>query len=586
MLPTIFISLRTKFIVMFFVLITIPFLISGVFTYKQFTSSSENTTKSYALQIMNQIVINLDNDLKSMDKLMIVPFYDDNVMSILKHHSDSNISNPYITTGEFTKMNLFISSLTYDKPEIEGYFLFTEDGGLFSNLIENVRNDWQPDQNEWMDYVKEADGGMVIIPPHQASYYIYRQEMVFSVARLIKEPLTHRPLGVVKIDLTNKLFDRILSTVSLSENSKFFVSDQDGYPYYPSYHNADLQLFESNSKQTKSYHKISLQSSNSKLQILGFLSVSDLQQDANQLVTYTLLISILSLFVACAVAVLSSNRFIKPIHHLQSKMRNVEKGLFSERATVQTKDEIGQLTNGFNNMVQEINNLIEEVYETKDREREAELSTLQSQINPHFLYNTLELINMIALQKQQYMISDIVSSLGKLFRYTVDKKEKPVYLKEEVRFVEAYLQIQSFRYGDRLAYEVDIPMELNYVLVPKLILQPLVENAIEHGISEGEGTVNVKALQRGDELFISIQDSGKGMTVEQIESLEQTIFAKKDTFSEREHFGRERKGYALRNLHQRLRLLYGDSYGINIDKSLKTGCVMTINLPIQVEEIS
>src|SRR5690606_27649838 len=147
---------------------------------------------------------------------------------------------------------------------------------------------------------------------------------------------------------------------------------------------------------------------------------------------------------------------VRPIAHLHAKMRQVQRGLFNERAVVTTHDEIGQLTEGFNTMIGEIERLVREVYETRRREREAELSALQSQIHPHFLYNTLEMMTMLALQGNRTQLSDIVTNLGKLLRYTVDRQEQKVYLQDEVRFVEAYLQIQGMRLGSRLAAEIRI----------------------------------------------------------------------------------------------------------------------------------
>ena len=251
-----------------------------------------------------------------------------------------------------------------------------------------------------------------------------------------------------------------------------------------------------------------------------------------------------------------------------------------------THDEIGQLAQGFNSMVGEIDRLVKEVYETRLREREAELSALQSQINPHFLYNTLESINMMALKHDHYEISDVVASLGKLLRYTVDMRENLVYLKEEIRFIEAYLRIQSLRYGDRLAFKLEIDPALEFYLIPKLILQPLVENAIEHGVGQSAGTVLISAIGRENSLILIVADSGAGMAVEARSKVKEQIYAVSEitTVRVKTNFGEKKKGFALRNVHQRIRLMYGEPYGLFINEESTTGNSFVIKLPIRVEE--
>ena len=200
-------------------------------------------------------------------------------------------------------------------------------------------------------------------------------------------------------------------------------------------------------------------------------------------------------------------------------------GTFNIRADIQTHDEIGQLTERFNTMVEEINKLVKEVYEVRLQEREAELIALQSQINPHFLYNTLETINMMALDKKDTKLSDIVTSLGRLLRYTVDKQEKPVSLKDEMVFVESYIQIQSFRMGDKLNMEMYIDPSFESCQVPKLILQPFIENVIEHAVDTNPVTVKLRVSVQEDDLILTIQDNGLGMDDKTISFLEEHMYA-------------------------------------------------------------
>ncbi len=571
----IYLPLRSKFILLFCLLITIPILVIGAITYQKYSSDVERNTAELTYQVVNQIKINLDRYVKEMERLTLTPHYDDNVMEILRNHNGPYQDQIYLTTDETLKMNLYISSLTFDRSEIEGMLIFTNDGSIFSNLDQSVSKYWEPGSSGWMEAVKEKDGGLVIIPPHEASYYLKKRSVV-SVARVVREPYTNEMLGIVKVDLTPKGFETILDSVSFSKRSRLYIKDKEGALLYSSADDA--------AGSSDSHISAEIESDYTGLQVIGIIPREDMRQDARDLTRFTLVITLIALLFAYMIAVFTSNRLVKPIAHLQSKMRQVQRGLFKERAIVTTNDEIGQLTEGFNTMIGEIEHLVKEVYETRLREREAELSALQSQIHPHFLYNTLEMINMLALQGKQRELSSIVTSLGKLLRYTVDKRENQVLLQDEIRFVESYLQIQELRLGDKLQTEIGIDPSFDYCQVPKLILQPLVENVIEHALGEAPVRIRLTASSRGDELILSIRDNGRGMSRERMEWLEKQLnTAEQDRELDRHDnggFGKIKKGFALKNVHQRIRLLYGEPYGITLDQTAQQGVSIFIRLPI------
>ena len=586
-----FLPLQAKFIIWSFLLIIIPFLISGIVTYSKYSASVEENARTYASQIIGQINVNLDRYIKEMERLTLTPFFDNKVLSILKNHDGSPNKATFSTSDEVLKMNLFLSSLSFDRTELRGVFIFANDGLLYNTLDSTAGNRWESQTETWMAQVRQAEGGLVLVPPHFSRYYnLSKPELVFAISRLIRDPDdNNKALGFVKVDLTPTGLTKILSSVNFSTNAKLYISDRDGHQIYP-------ELAQTSTLPTPQGELVTLnggdylvasqQSSYTGLRVIGLVPVQDLRQDANDLTRFTLIISLLALIVACLLAVFLSNRLVNPIRHLQGKMKRVQQGGFEERASVMTHDEIGQLAQGFNSMVGEIDRLVKEVYETRLREREAELSALQSQINPHFLYNTLESINMMALKHDHYEISDVVASLGKLLRYTVDMRENLVYLKEEIRFIEAYLRIQSLRYGDRLAFKLEIDPALEFCLIPKLILQPLVENAIEHGVGQSAGTVLISAIGRENSLILIVADSGAGMAVEARSKVKEQIYAVSEitTVRVKTNFGEKKKGFALRNVHQRIRLMYGEPYGLFINEESEEGNTFVIKLPIRVEE--
>lgn len=585
-----FLSLRYKFMLLFCLLITIPFLISGIVTYRKYSSNVERNAESYTAQIMDQIKLNLDRYVKEVDRLTLTPFYDENIMRILKSHDGLPGQPQYLTTDDASKMNLFISSLSFDRTEIKGILIFANNGRLFSNLEPSVHATWEPESSGWMDAVLKQDGGLTIIPPHEAMYYKQSERRIISIARVIREPYTHKALGIVKIDMTEEGLRKMLSPVTLSANSKLYIKDWQERIIYSNSGDESAESYGAiPDANGNAYLSAEVISDYSGLKVVGLIPLHDLRKEVRELSSFTLYISLLSLTIAYMLAVLSAARLVKPIRHLQSKMKLVQKGSFKQRADVTTKDEIGQLTEVFNGMIEEIDRLVKQVYETSLRERDAELSALQSQINPHFMYNTLETMNMLALQQQNDELSRIITSLGKLLRYTVDKQEKPVYLLDELRFVEAYLQIQSFRLGGRLQAEIHVDTSFEHLLVPKLILQPLIENVIEHGIGRApRTTVRLSAKAIDDSLCLILRDDGKGMDEERRLELNQwmnrSMHEELSGQGDSRGFGKVRRGFAMRNVHQRLRLLYGEPYGLTIYKTDHPGTEIRIWLPMQWEE--
>ncbi|WP_409340538.1 sensor histidine kinase [Paenibacillus sp. MBLB4367] len=305
----------------------------------------------------------------------------------------------------------------------------------------------------------------------------------------------------------------------------------------------------------------------------------------------SLVLCLLCIVFSLILTVLLSRNITGRISRLLRKISNVKRGNFTISDGAEGTDEISILDNSFNEMTGRIHTLIHEVYEaeiqvTKEklknsiietRAREAEIHTLQSQINPHYLFNTLESIRMKLLIKGDRESSDIIGMFGETFRLALSNHNETYKLSDELRFVESFFLIQKYRYGDRINYEKDVPAELLNVYIPKLILQPLVENAIYHGIERkaAGGTVVVLARIADGKLVLTITDNGAGMDEDELIQVRDAI----DKSNQADNpMGDTR--IALRNIHTRLRLLYGDPYGLVIHSSKGIGTEVTVSLPM------
>lgn len=276
-----------------------------------------------------------------------------------------------------------------------------------------------------------------------------------------------------------------------------------------------------------------------------------------------IIISIIAVFLALYI----SFNITKPLAKLKNKLDLIGKGkpslLFSENAN----DEIQALEQSFNNMVLRIEELIQKNNAEKEKQRELELTALQAQINPHFVYNTLDAIAWIAKLKKQGDIERMVMALATFFRISLHKGEKFITLSEEIQLVESFVIIEQLRFPDKVEITYDIPEDMKNCLILKIILQPLVENAIKHGISnkEGKGHIRITGYRIGNDLKLEVHDDGVGFN-----------FDAADAQNVHKHI--QQSGYGLRNVDERIKLEYGPDYGLLIQSEKNNGTTVTLTL--------
>jgi len=286
---------------------------------------------------------------------------------------------------------------------------------------------------------------------------------------------------------------------------------------------------------------------------------------------FTIIISIIA-FMVLGITILLSNIFYKPLEKLVSAMQMIENRNLDVRIDDKRADEYQRVYKGFNDMVSELKRLIKDLTNEKILKKEAEIKLLQAQINPHFLYNTLESIHSIAKIKKVEEIALMVSALSKFYRISLSGGKDIVTLKEAVELVKDYLTIQNIRFKGKISYYFDISDELMRYRVPKLILQPIVENSIYHGIerSKGNGILNIYGMLDKSNLNLVVEDNGVGIEKESLEELQRSI--EDDSFE-------NSKNFALKNLNQQIKLKYGPNYGLSIKSEYGKGTCVTIRLP-------
>ncbi len=279
------------------------------------------------------------------------------------------------------------------------------------------------------------------------------------------------------------------------------------------------------------------------------------------------------------VLMLISNIVSKPLHTLRIAMDKFKKGDFSQKVEVMTQDEVGEASACFNSMVDDIRELINRNYVMALKERESELDALQAQINPHFLYNTLDSLYWKATESGNEEIAEDIFSLSQLFRLVLNRGNGIVTVRMEAELLERYLHIQRMRFGKRLEYQISLDEALLEEEIPKLILQPFVENAIVHGFERVDGsfTLSVVGKKEADRMIFRIKDTGVGMSEEQLEAVW-------DIEDSRKYASQRIGGYAIKNVKKRLELIYHENYRLHIESMVGRGTEVTVSVPCGLKE--
>ena len=265
-----------------------------------------------------------------------------------------------------------------------------------------------------------------------------------------------------------------------------------------------------------------------------------------------------------------SKNISMPLEELQKVMELVEQGDMEVEVRIEREDEIGKLAGSFNHMVCNIKELIDKVYITQLGKKEAEFSALQSQINPHFMYNTLETVNMMAILEGNYEISDLLTAFGKILRVNLDQKNNIIFLTQELEYIGNYVKILQMRDHELFTFEIHTSDQANICRIPKLTLQPLVENSIIHGFKEkmSHRHLVIEADVAEGYLTITIQDDGKGMTPERLEDVRQSL--------ELEESIGKKASIGLNNVNERCQLFFGKSFQMNIESQRSVGTKITL----------
>jgi len=477
-----------------------------------------------------------------------------------------------------------ISTLRRARQDVVNIGIISKNGRYFFNdSNRNINTGATIDAFEWLN--NSYAGNRNVTPSHVQNIIKDNYPWVVTLSDHIHNITDTSNPGVVFIDLNFSTISDLCESVSLGEKGYMFIIDSDGtIVYHPKqqliyggFITEEIDRVLAMPEDGRFYSE-----DGSKMYIVGHSDVTgwktvgvyyqeEMLNKVRGLVQQYLLISIILLAVATIFAIMIAGAVTSPILKLRESMLQVQHGDFDVHLDeITSDDEIGDLVNSFETMTSEINQLMEHNVQAEKEKRSNEMKALQAQINPHFLYNTLDSIIWMSQAGKKDDVIKMTSSLSKLLRRSISNPDEMVTLAEEIDQVKNYLVIQKMRYRDKLEYEIDINPDLKDKMVIKLLLQPLVENAIYHGIKnkEGKGLISIREFIEYGNLCITVQDDGVGMTPDELEH----IYDEHKSSS-------TGTGVGVYNVDKRIKLHYGEEYGVFYRSWQGIGTVATIILP-------
>jgi two-component system sensor histidine kinase YesM len=583
--------LITKLLIFAAVLVVVPMCFIGLFSYLRSAQVLENEARQYSWQIIEQVNTHVEyyvNDFEiSILKIVSTPVV--NAFTKMKSREELEKS------GIRGDVKQALRNAAYSRSDISNITLVLENIATIdalNNDSADPKND--PQKEYWYASVPDDYEPKIFTRVIQENG---RSEQVISVARRLVSPLTLQPIGMIVIDVNFRRFQEIAEKVVIGRTGYLYILDSEGrYVYHPNYKElGKLADFENLSKILYSGSSGSFVTTSGSKRLLTYAHSSFLGWTLVTSVPYSELVQstgyirhtiattvVITLAVAALFGIGFASSIIRPVKRLYVYTRRVEAGDFSGQIRVESKDEIGLLTHSFNRMVARLRSLLEEVYFSKLREtemalrqREIELKALQAQMNPHFLYNSLETIRGMALEQSIEPISGIAASLARLLRYNLNNGAQTVTLEEELAIAEEYLRVQKYRFEDKLEYELDIPDWARRQSIAKFSLQPFVENSIVHGFEPAFGAtrITIDAVRESDDVFVvHIRDTGAGIAEERLAEIRSNM-KEKDVIEGGPSIG-------IVNVHRRIQYLFGEAYGVTIDSEFERGTVVRIRLPL------
>ncbi|MFA9558873.1 sensor histidine kinase [Evansella sp. AB-rgal1] len=581
-------KLRSKLIVTYILLTVIPLSLLGYISYQQYTRSIEEQVGEYIPKLLAQANENIANQVKEIKRLPNLLYSSSHVIEVLRKDAHQNLS--FLLQDEFT-VNSYLTR-TYingGNKDILGVFILSKNRVFQSVTIPHARFDLAYNGLPYGQNMKLQGTEDIFILPYQTSLQFEGNPPYILLMRQLTDFENRTNLGTMLIAIEVSFLGDIVKKLNDDGKAAVWLNDENGRIIY----HTDAELIGAIDYEIHSYPSINgsfrtMGDDNNLISLhrldetgwtLGHsISVKNLTSRTDLVRNVTIILFIAIILFSTVISILLAWNVTKPLNHLTSLMKSVEKGDFDINLSINSKDEVGALANSFNSMVLEIKNLIREKYQIELKQKEAELYALQSQINPHFMYNTLETVAMSVEDDDKDTVVKMVTLLGRMLRFSISTKETVIPISEELLHMKDYLTIQKIRFEDKVTFTFCEKLNAKSFYTPKFILQPIVENAVKYGLVYGRiTTIDITVELSHDtntdskEVVFRVKDSGPGINPEALDKLK--CLLKSNPMTKRE------SGFGLLNVNARIQMKFGSQYGLELFSEVGEGTEVVIRIP-------
>jgi Predicted signal transduction protein with a C-terminal ATPase domain len=543
---------------------------------------SEKYSES-ALQSICENTENIDfimNDINEFSNLILT---NSDFANLLKRKNDTDTS----------QIENFLRDFFASRGDIEGLCVYSGQNMYLIGANKVVKRN---DDTDWFKELLKTHGEVKWINTRNEKIKIMAGDFdkyYFSLGRKIIDLYSLKELGVLVIDINENILEKTYNRFIKQGDISVFICDQKGniisHPDKSKIGTniSENQLYEEVLSGKSDYGKFSYKSNKldemvlySTCRVTGWkliqiIPTSYLYNEIDKIKNIVYAIGIIYFFISLIIALFLSVKFTGPMRRLMKKMKLAEDGNLDVQISVENKDEVGQLGISFNNMIIKIKSLIEKIVDEERVKKEIELEALHAQINPHFLYNTLNSIKWMAKIQGANNITSTVTALIKLLHVSISLSNEMILLEDEIEYVRSYILIQKVRFNERFEVTYSIDENCGKCNIPKLILQPIVENSIIYGYQDNIEMcldIEIKANCEGDLLIIQVIDNGPGIE----DSILEKIFSKEKNVNKFSRVG-------LNNINQRIKLYFGERYGISINSVKAKGTCVKLILPYSAD---
>ncbi|WP_229521385.1 sensor histidine kinase [Paenibacillus monticola] len=575
--------MERKLIVVFIFLISLPITyVSYLSSHSMFNSVLANATDS-AGQMTVSASDTIDRYIADLKRNTALPLYNTDVQFYLEQHNTDWDKN--------THMAMFLSYLNHTKEEIIAVYLVDHFDSVFYDKNPGI-NQLFPEERlaKWKALSLAAGTAPVIQGRQTIRVNSNEHREVFSVLRTVTSVSTLKSIGILIFDVNINLFKGIIDPVNAVTQGNTMIIDDKGGLMYAGADTGDqtaekqainLQLLLQKVDKQNGHFQMDLDGQSylavyTVSKITGWTTLvsiplsrilSPVEKNRNVLISTTLIIIAFALFVATVI----SHALTKPLKSMVRLMKQVQHGNLDVWIHPKYNDEIGMLGSHFNRMIIRVKDLLQEVSLTEKRKQKADMRALQNQINPHFIYNTLESIRMLAESSDDSRVAELTYLLGVQMRYGIVRSEETVTIRHELDHVRNYFHLLQIRFPDKFRLNIDVPEDFQHLPVIKLVFQPIVENAVFHGLEhkEGPGTLILSAWNEDGHAVFCVEDDGVGMDEDNLHSLNDSLT---------HGAAGEMFGIGLRNVNERIRLHYGSEFGLRVKSQLGEGTRVTLRI--------